>query len=170
MSPGNPRKSLSDGHMPDRACIDSPWIRELSGRGVAVAVIDSGVNPEHPHVSRVAGGVRIVNLSLGTLREDHAGVLEGAVGRPGGGGGRGGGGGGGRGADVVAGFAAVDGGGGGVAGGVARTPCYVKGTNSCASPGSSRCMALSRATAASSGLGLPLRRASRTRSSVRRSQ
>ena len=67
--------------MPDRACIDSPWIRELSGRGVAVAVIDSGVNPEHPHVSRVAGGVRIVNLSLGTLREDHAGVLEGAVGR-----------------------------------------------------------------------------------------
>ena len=81
MSPGNPRKSLSDSHMPDRACIDSPWIRELSGRGVAVAVIDSGVNPEHPHVSRVAGGVRIVNLSLGTLREDHAGVLEGAVGR-----------------------------------------------------------------------------------------
>ena len=59
MSPGNPRKSLSDGHMPDRACIDSPWIRELSGCGVAVAVIDSGVNPEHPHVSRVAGGVRI---------------------------------------------------------------------------------------------------------------
>ena len=145
MTPGKPGKPLSGRHLPDRACIDSPWIRELSGRGVAVAVIDSGVNPEHPHVSRAAGGVgiklsgdvsedfvdrlghgtavfaaiqekapeadlfavrvfedrlrtsvralvaaidwaaergvRIVNLSLGTLREDHAGVLEGAVGR-----------------------------------------------------------------------------------------
>ena len=30
-----------------------------TGRGVTVAVIDSGVNPDHPHVSGVAGGVRI---------------------------------------------------------------------------------------------------------------
>ena len=30
-----------------------------TGQGVAVAVIDSGVNPDHPHVSGVAGGVRI---------------------------------------------------------------------------------------------------------------
>jgi len=30
-----------------------------TGKGVAVAVIDSGVNPDHPHVSGVAGGVRI---------------------------------------------------------------------------------------------------------------
>ena len=145
MNLGKPRNPLSESDLPDRACIDSPWIRELSGRGVSVAMIDSGVNPEHPHVSGVAGGVgiklsgdvsedfvdrlghgtavfaaiqekapqadifavrvfedrlrtsvralvvaidwaaergvRIVNLSLGTLREDHAGVLEGAVGR-----------------------------------------------------------------------------------------
>ena len=120
-------------------------MRDLRGRGVTVAVIDSGVNSEHPHVGRVAGGVRIalsgeteedyvdrlghgtavfaaiqekapgaelypvrvftdrlktsvralvaaidwaaerrvrvVNLSLGTLREEHAAMLEAAVGR-----------------------------------------------------------------------------------------
>ena len=126
-----------------RLCVDSPGARGLRGRGVSVAVIDSGVNPGHPHVGRVAGGVRIalsgeaggdyvdrlghgtavfaaiqekapgaelfavrvfpdrlrtsavalaaaidwaaerrvhlVNLSLGTLREEHAGMLEAAV-------------------------------------------------------------------------------------------
>lgn len=30
-----------------------------SGRGVRVAVIDSGVNPGHPHIGRLAGGVSI---------------------------------------------------------------------------------------------------------------
>lgn len=68
MTPGKRGKPLSGRHLPDRACIDSPWIRELSGRGVAVAVIDSGVNPEHPHVSRAAGGVGI-KLS-GDVSED----------------------------------------------------------------------------------------------------
>ena len=126
-----------------RLCIDSPAERDLRGRGVPVAVIDSGVNPDHPHVGAVAGGVRIqlsgdvsgdyvdrmghgtavfaaiqekapgaelfavrvfsdrlktsvralvaaidwaaerrvrvVNLSLGTLREEHAAMLEAAV-------------------------------------------------------------------------------------------
>jgi subtilisin family serine protease len=33
----------------------------LTGRGVRVAVIDSGINPAHPHVSGVAGGVEIAN-------------------------------------------------------------------------------------------------------------
>jgi len=31
----------------------------LTGRGVRVAVIDSGVNPRHPHVNGVAGGIAI---------------------------------------------------------------------------------------------------------------
>jgi subtilisin family serine protease len=31
----------------------------LTGRGVRVAIIDSGVNPNHPHVGGVAGGARI---------------------------------------------------------------------------------------------------------------
>ena len=124
-------------------CIESAGIQELRGEGVSVAVIDSGVNPDHPHVGNVAGGVRIslageveddyvdrlghgtavfaaiqekapaadifavrvfgdrlrtsaralvaaidwaaerkmrvVNLSLGTLREEHAEALGGAV-------------------------------------------------------------------------------------------
>jgi subtilisin family serine protease len=32
-----------------------------TGRGVRVAVIDSGVNPRHPHIRGVAGGVSIVS-------------------------------------------------------------------------------------------------------------
>ena len=128
-----------------RVCVDSPPLLPLTGRGIPVAVIDSGVNPDHPHVASVAGGVRIalsgdveedfvdrlghgtavfaaiqekapgadifavrvfedrlrtssralvaaidwaaangirvVNLSLGTLREEHAEALAGAVGR-----------------------------------------------------------------------------------------
>jgi subtilisin family serine protease len=31
----------------------------LTGRGVRIAIVDSGVNPSHPHVERVAGGVAI---------------------------------------------------------------------------------------------------------------
>ena len=38
---------------------DHPLIRGRTGRGVGVAVIDSGVNPWHPHVRGVAGGVGI---------------------------------------------------------------------------------------------------------------
>ena len=128
-----------------RVCVESAGIRGLRGDGVSIAVIDSGVNAEHPHVGRVAGGVRIdlagdvsgdfvdrighgtavfaaihekapgadlfavrvfedrlrtsvralvaaidwaaerrvrvVNLSLGTVREEHAEMLEAAVGR-----------------------------------------------------------------------------------------
>lgn len=30
-----------------------------TGRGVKIAIVDSGVNPSHPHVAGVAGGVRI---------------------------------------------------------------------------------------------------------------
>ena len=120
-------------------------MRDLRGRGVTVAVIDSGVNAGHSHLRGVAGGVRItlsgkaesdyvdrlghgtavfaaiqekapgaelyavrvftdrlktsvralvaavdwaaerrvrvVNLSLGTLREEHAAMLEAAVDR-----------------------------------------------------------------------------------------
>ncbi|MFV1986501.1 MAG: S8 family serine peptidase [Gemmatimonadota bacterium] len=37
--------------------IDAPALRGRSGRGVSVAVIDSGVNPDHPHVGEIAGGV-----------------------------------------------------------------------------------------------------------------
>lgn len=33
--------------------------RGLEGRGVKVAVIDSGVNPRHPHIVSLAGGVSI---------------------------------------------------------------------------------------------------------------
>jgi subtilisin family serine protease len=35
-----------------------------TGRGVRVAVIDSGVNPRHPHICGVAGGVSILSPEL----------------------------------------------------------------------------------------------------------
>ena len=31
----------------------------LTGHGIRIAVIDSGVNPSHPHIERVAGGIAI---------------------------------------------------------------------------------------------------------------
>ncbi len=143
MIPENPREPEPGRPLAGRICTHSPRFRDLRGRGVSVAVIDSGVNAEHPHVSSVAGGVkiglsgevsedfvdrlghgtavfaaiqekapaadlyavrvfddrlrtsvralvaaigwaaergvRVVNLSLGTLREEHAGMLAEAV-------------------------------------------------------------------------------------------
>ncbi len=43
--------------------------RGVTGQGVSVAVIDSGVNPGHPHVGRVAGGA-YVKLS-GEIADDY---------------------------------------------------------------------------------------------------
>jgi hypothetical protein len=42
--------------------MDLPF-NERTGRGVRIAVIDSGVNAAHPHISRVAGGVTIGDQS-----------------------------------------------------------------------------------------------------------
>src|ERR1019366_5105505 len=38
----------------------SPFFAGSTGRGLRVAVIDSGVNPRHPHITGVAGGVSIL--------------------------------------------------------------------------------------------------------------
>jgi len=45
------------------------YLAEYTGRGVRIAVIDSGVHAEHPHVRGVAGGVAI--REDGTLLEDY---------------------------------------------------------------------------------------------------
>ena len=139
-------ESTPESAFPGRICVDSPAVRDLPGRGVSIAVIDSGVNAEHPHVGmrglagcgstsramsledyvdRIGHGtavfaaiqekapgaelyavrvfedrlrtsvralvaaidwaaerrVRLVNLSLGTVREEHAEMLDAAVGR-----------------------------------------------------------------------------------------
>lgn len=41
-----------------------------TGRGVRVALIDSGVNAQHSHVQRVAGGIRIGRADNGALQLD----------------------------------------------------------------------------------------------------
>ena len=71
MTPEDPIERESGRLPPGRICIQSLPLRDLRGRGVAVAVIDSGVNPEHPHVGSVAGGVRI-DLS-GGVSDDWVG-------------------------------------------------------------------------------------------------
>jgi subtilisin family serine protease len=45
----------------------------LTGRGVRVAIIDSGVNPAHPHVMHVAGGVRIGATEETSIYLDYLG-------------------------------------------------------------------------------------------------
>jgi hypothetical protein len=45
----------------------------LTGRGVRVAVIDSGVHGSHPHIGRVAGGVTIGEYSVGGSYSDLLG-------------------------------------------------------------------------------------------------
>lgn len=42
-------------------------------RPVRIGIIDSGVNPNHPHVGNIAGGVDIVLDGHGTLFVDHLG-------------------------------------------------------------------------------------------------
>lgn len=42
-----------------RLAVDDPALAARTGRGVRVAVVDSGIAAGHPHVGAVAGGVRI---------------------------------------------------------------------------------------------------------------
>jgi subtilisin len=42
-----------------------------TGRGVKVALIDSGVNPHHSHVERIAGGIHFFLDQAETLRQDE---------------------------------------------------------------------------------------------------
>ena len=44
------------------------YLAEYSGSGVRIAVVDSGVHADHPHVRGVAGGVGI--REDGTLHDD----------------------------------------------------------------------------------------------------
>lgn len=48
------------------------WL-ESTGRGVRVAVVDSGVNPAHPHLNGVAGGVSITGEGESDLYLDYLG-------------------------------------------------------------------------------------------------
>src|SRR5262245_877965 len=45
------------------------FLAKYTGRGVRVAVIDSGVHASHPHVGGVAGGIGI--LEDGSLVDDY---------------------------------------------------------------------------------------------------
>ncbi len=45
----------------------------LTGRGVRVAIIDSGVNPAHPHIGAMAGGVHITPRGESSLFLDYLG-------------------------------------------------------------------------------------------------
>lgn len=55
-----------------------------TGRGVRVGIIDSGVNPAHPHVGGVAGGARMISGEAGSPNEyldfiGHGTAVAGAI-------------------------------------------------------------------------------------------
>lgn len=57
-------------------------LQSLTGRGVRVALVDSGVSLAHPHVGEVAGGVHIKNEGQDDLYTDdlgHGTAVAGAV-------------------------------------------------------------------------------------------
>ena len=43
--------------------LDDPQFAERSGHGVVVAVLDSGIHAEHPHIGGIAGGVSFIDDS-----------------------------------------------------------------------------------------------------------
>ena len=49
-----------------RIRLDDPILRECTGRGILVAVIDSGARAPHPHLPRVSGGARVFVDASGT--------------------------------------------------------------------------------------------------------
>lgn len=67
-------------HTSDFAC---PFAR-YTGLGVRVGIIDSGVNPNHPHVGGVAGGIRIISGDAGPSNDyldyiGHGTAVAGAI-------------------------------------------------------------------------------------------
>lgn len=57
-------------------------LQRLTGRGVRVALVDSGVSPAHPHVGEVAGGIHIKRAGQDDLYRDdlgHGTAVAGAV-------------------------------------------------------------------------------------------
>src|SRR5262249_28583398 len=57
---------------PSRRCsaapMTDPFLAGRTGRGIRVAVVDSGISASHPHVARVDGGVEV--CADGTLGSD----------------------------------------------------------------------------------------------------
>jgi subtilisin family serine protease len=49
---------------------------EPAGRGIAVFVIDSGVNPAHSHVKEVSGGARVFKEPGGTIQCEEGGFQD----------------------------------------------------------------------------------------------
>ena len=48
------------GAMSHELTLDGVALRDMSGRGIRIAVIDSGIAPGHPHVGAVSAGVALV--------------------------------------------------------------------------------------------------------------
>jgi subtilisin family serine protease len=49
-----------------RVTLDDPSLANRTGRGVIVAVLDSGIHAEHPHINGISGGVSLVSTEPDT--------------------------------------------------------------------------------------------------------
>ena len=61
-----------------------PPFADYTGRGVKVGIIDSGVNPAHPHVAGVAGGARVSSVDSDSTHDyldyiGHGTAVAGAI-------------------------------------------------------------------------------------------
>ncbi|MEQ1694034.1 MAG: S8 family serine peptidase, partial [Gemmatimonas sp.] len=66
--------------MSTRLTLDHAHFANRTGRGVRIAVVDSGVAPGHPHVGPVEGGVSLVATATDTLdRIGHGTAVAAAI-------------------------------------------------------------------------------------------
>jgi hypothetical protein len=68
----------------DTMLVQRQPLATYTGRGVKVGIIDSGVNPAHPHVGGVAGGARITSSEEGAPKDyldyiGHGTAVAGAI-------------------------------------------------------------------------------------------
>ena len=59
-----------------KLCFDGILSSGLTGKGVRVALVDSGINPRHPHVKKISGGVHIEIDNHNTILRSNVDIAD----------------------------------------------------------------------------------------------
>ena len=59
-----------------KLCFDGILSSGLTGKGVRVALVDSGINPRHPHVKKISGGVHIEIDNYNTIFRSDVDIAD----------------------------------------------------------------------------------------------